>query len=100
MLELIALLTFATAFLIGWYVLRPKDTVVMRRRLGIEASRDITSERQLQGGLMQRTLLPALGQVGAVLTRFLPHRLVAHAEHMLIMANSQMPLPVFLGIWG
>lgn len=98
---LIGLLSFATIGLLSWYLLLPKDRIIIRRRLGVEtASAGPTSERRLQGGLLQRTLVPALGDLGALLARFLPHRLVGHIEHLLMVANSRMPAAVFLGIWA
>src|SRR5436309_2630754 len=97
---MIALLTFAAASLVAWYVLRPKNPALMRRRLGLESSAATTSERQIEGSLRERVILPTLGQVGGTIGRFLPHRLVGHVEHMLMVANSRMPATVFLGIWA
>ncbi len=95
----ISLLVFAAVVLSAWAVLKPKPNPVARRIRG-DISTAPTNQRRFEGGIGERLLGPAARRFGGILARLLPNRLVNNVEQMLIMANSTMPVTVFLSIWA
>src|SRR5581483_12124793 len=99
MLPLIGLLAFAAVSLAAYAVLMPSgEDPVGRRIRGYTAQPG--SQRRLNDSFGSRVIAPGARRLGAALARVLPNRLLNSLERMLIMANSRMPLTIFLSIWA
>jgi tight adherence protein C len=96
---IIAILTFAAVALGTWALLQPNPNIVARRIRGQSAA-ETGSQRRQESGIRVRVIAPAAYWLGAFLARLLPSAMVGHVERMLIVANSRMPVPIFLSIWA
>jgi tight adherence protein C len=96
---LIALLTFLSTAAFATYLLRPRSNLVRERILEGASPNDIARERVLQGGPIERLILPSAKRFGTFLAGALPQNFVKGIDRMLIMANQPMSLAAFLFFW-
>jgi tight adherence protein C len=97
---LIALVVFVAVALAVVAVMQPKDDPVARRIRGESGGGGRYGTRHLEGGIGRRVFGPAAQRFGEQLARVLPHRLLERFDRMLVMANSRMPVAIFLSVWA
>lgn len=98
MLLLIFLTLFTSVVLGAWLALRPKRSVVARRLLSSN-SKQLTSERRLEGGFLGRVVAPMFTKAGNRAASILPQNLIRGIDRLLIAANEPWSLPAFMGVW-
>lgn len=96
----ITIMAFSSVSLGAWALSRPGDQVVRERLLPRTApATAIDEERHLEGSLARRVLQPLAARIGRGLGAFLPQNLVRDVDHLIVTANVNWSLPVFLASW-